>query len=397
MKLLESYANNCSVDIENVKPNLPIQYYPTPDKYITVQNSSGMPAKDYSLWQEVIYLIQPYLEQENIKIIQIGVGEILPLNFAINLLNQTSFAQSVYILRNALLHAGNDSYAAHAACTVPVVTLYGSTSVSAHSPFYFNSKSKFLESHRNGKNPSFQAQENPKTIDYISPESVAKSILDTLEIKNNITQKTLYVGSAFSSGHSIDVLPDAIINGQSIAPGILNLRADLYFDINGIIGNIQQRAYALHLNQEIDINLLKQLKQNIPAIIYEIDETTDPKYLKEIIKIGISLNLWTKLSEEDHDKIKLDYLDLPFASRREDVTAEQIQDKINKYQNSETKIPEKIKFFSRKHYLSNGKIYQSLFSWKIQKDVPNIESFSVGDLNDQDFKNEYEYFLVFEE
>lgn len=185
MKLLESYANSVSVDIKSA-PILPAQFYPAPDKYITIQNSSGMPAKDYDLWQLVIDLIYPYLEPAGISIIQIGKGDIKPLSKVNNLTNQTSFAQSVYLLNNALLHCGNDSWAAHSCSeNTPCVILYGSTSVDCHSPYFHHIKSQFISSHRCGKNPSFQAFESPKSVNYIKPEVVANSILNILFSNDN--------------------------------------------------------------------------------------------------------------------------------------------------------------------------------------------------------------------
>ena len=180
MKLIETYSRNASVETKN-PPILPTQFFPlTTEKYITIQNSSGMDAKNYNLWQNVLNLIIPFLRENNIDVIQLGQGEVQPLNNVINLVNKTNFAQSVYILRNALLHLGNDSFACHVAHNVPVVSLYGSTSVSVHSPYHFHPKSIFIESHRFGKSPSFQAQENPKTINLIPPELIAKNILSIL-------------------------------------------------------------------------------------------------------------------------------------------------------------------------------------------------------------------------
>ena len=68
MLLAQTYANNASINLTgNEKPILPNQYFPVPaDKYITIQNSSGMGAKNYGLWADVINLIKPYLDKINI-------------------------------------------------------------------------------------------------------------------------------------------------------------------------------------------------------------------------------------------------------------------------------------------------------------------------------------------
>lgn len=403
MKLAEIYSNSCSID-KIGKPNLPIQYYPVPaDKYITIQNSSGMPAKDYDLWQDAVNLIYPFLQKENIEIVQIGQGSIRPLNHTINLLNQTNFAQSVYILRNALLHAGNDSWAAHAAVDAPVTILYGSTSVSAHSPYYFESRSKFIESHRNGKNPSFQAQEGPKTINFIKPELVAREILSILDIPNNINQETIFVGDNYFNS-ALEIIPDQIVDPNTIPPGHVNLRGDLFFDLNNIIENLKVRQYILHLDQEIDVNILKALKPNIPLLIFEIDENTRVDYLKSIIRLGIGLQLTTRLGKETHNSLKLDYLDLPMVFRKETVTFEDVIPKLKVYNNLDDeglnafieKIKNtEIKYKSNKHILSQGKLYYSLMDWKSNKSAENIEGFSIGDLNNEDFLSEISHFLLY--
>lgn len=410
MKLLCTYANNASIDIpENCKPILPSQFYPLPDRYITCQNSSGMAAKDYSLWQNVIDIIEPYLSKEDIKIIQIGQGDIKPLNKVISLVNQTQFAQTVYALNNSLLHIGNDSFAAHCTTESPILILFGSTSEECHFPYYTHIKSKAISSHRFGRKPSYQAQEPGfKTIDLIDPFYVATEILNLLEIKHNINQSTILVGDAYNQGSFIEVIPDFVLQKDAIAPGTLNLRGDLFYVPNLIIQNLQQRPYILWLRNELDINILKQLKPNIASIVFEIDENTNIEYLKSVLRAGIHLQLNTKISQESHNKLKLDYLDLPLIVRREDSTIEQLKNQIKSYNNikSDEELEKflaesiynkdkEIRYFSRKHVLSIGKIYQGINQWRKQIAVENVEVASVADFKDQEFINEYNHFILY--
>ncbi|MFM9826695.1 glycosyltransferase family 9 protein [Flavobacterium sp.] len=407
MLLAQTYANNASINLTgNEKPILPNQYFPVPaDKYITIQNSSGMGAKNYGLWADVINLIKPYLDKNNIEIVQLGQGEVQPLNNVISLVNKTNFAQSVYVLKNALLHVGNDSWCAHACAEdVPCVVLYGSTSIECHSPYITHSKSRFIESHRFGRNTSYQAQEAGfQTINLIKPELVAKSILEILEIENNITQNTILLGDIYAAGVTeINLIPNAILNPESVPAPQINLRADLYFDINYIVANLQRRKYILWLDREMDLNVLKQLKPNIEVIIYRVDEDTDPKYLTKIQKLGIPLHPYTKMSPEDLNKIKLDYLELPVINKHENISLNQIKDRIKNYNNDkELKDDEffnqKIYYKSKKHYLSDGKIYNSITDWRKQISVENVDFPSVADFTDQDFINQTNHFLFFSE
>ena len=53
-KLIEAYSRSTGLEIK--KPFLGETFYPLSfDKYITIQNGSGMPnAKNYDYWQEII-------------------------------------------------------------------------------------------------------------------------------------------------------------------------------------------------------------------------------------------------------------------------------------------------------------------------------------------------------
>lgn len=406
MKLLQIYSNSASIDIPaNCKPILPSQFYPTPDRYITIQNSSGMPmAKNYGLWADVIKLIKPFLSKNNIEIVQLGQGEVQPLNNVISLVNKTNFAQSIYILQNALLHFGNDSYMSHAAPEIPIVIVYGSTSTECHSPYIFHPKSQFIESHRFGKNPSYQAAEPGfLTINLIKPETIAKNILNILDIPHTISQNTILVGDAYAAGITeIHLLPDALLNPQSVPYPQINLRADLYFDIQYVVGNLQQRRYILWLDREMDLNILKQLKPNIEVIIFRVEDDTDPQYLTKIQKLGIPLHLYTKMSAGDLNKIKLDYLELPIINKHEDISLEQIKERVKNYNNdkelqNDDFFNQKILYKSKKHFLSGGKIYNSLTDFQKQISVENIDHSSIADFTDQDFRNQVNNFLLFSE
>jgi len=411
MKLLSAYCNSLSINPPEKPVALPTQFYPIPDKYLTIQNSSGQPGKDYSLWQNVIDIIVPYLSKEDIKIIQIGQGDVKPLNKVISLVNQTKFAQTVYILNNSLLHVGNDSFAAHSTTESPILILFGSTSEECHFPYYTHVKSKAISSHRFGRKPSYQAHEPGfKTIDLIDPFHVAAEILSILEIKHNITEKTVLVGDAYSQGSFIEIIPDFVMPADAVAPGVLNLRGDLFYVPDLIIQNIQQRAYVLHLNRELDINILKQLKPNIPSIVFEIDENTNVEYLKQIVRTGINLQLRTRISEEAHNTLKLDYLDLPLVVRQENTPAESVKNQIKSYNNVKTdedleiflqksiyNESKQVKYYSRKHVLSQNRIYNGVNQWRKQINVENVEQVSVADFNDQEWLNESAHFITFVE
>ena len=85
MHLLEQYALSCGVKID--KPFVEVNYFPLPFKdYIIIHPSSGMEAKNYDHYVDVVELIYPVLKQNSIEIVQIG-GEkdpFLPHCYALN-------------------------------------------------------------------------------------------------------------------------------------------------------------------------------------------------------------------------------------------------------------------------------------------------------------------------
>jgi ADP-heptose:LPS heptosyltransferase len=102
MHLLETYALSTGSKIS--KPFIIKKYFPLPtNKYITIQNSSGMNGKCYDYFQDVIDFLYEKLNSKGFQIIQIGSKEDKPLNRVINLQGQTDINQTAFILNNSSL------------------------------------------------------------------------------------------------------------------------------------------------------------------------------------------------------------------------------------------------------------------------------------------------------
>src|SRR6056297_1503366 len=148
--ILQSFSLNSGFKINKLKPME--SFYPVPEKYITLQTSSGMESKNYDYWLDVLEYIYPVLSKLDYEIIHIGL-DCAEMPYCRNLINKTNFHQTNYVLRNSSLHAGNDSFAVHTCGQhgVPIVALYGPTTPINHGPHFHGAK-KLIESHRNGKN-----------------------------------------------------------------------------------------------------------------------------------------------------------------------------------------------------------------------------------------------------
>ena len=74
MRLLDTYATNTGSKID--RPFIYTKYFPLPQQeYITIQSQTPYDSRNYSYWQEVINLLQPFLSKANICIVQVGTKD----------------------------------------------------------------------------------------------------------------------------------------------------------------------------------------------------------------------------------------------------------------------------------------------------------------------------------
>ena len=113
MHILDCYSLNCGLKIR--EPFIYERFFPlNVDKYITLDTSSTFPSRQYDYWSEVLNILIPILESENIKVLHIsGNGE--SYDKVYNLCGQSSFSQMAYIIKGGLLHLGIDGFPNHLA------------------------------------------------------------------------------------------------------------------------------------------------------------------------------------------------------------------------------------------------------------------------------------------
>jgi hypothetical protein len=179
--------------------------------YITFHNSEKVQSKSYSYWTEVLEIIKPYLNNLNIKVVQIGEQKDKKVDGVDYYITNTSFKQSFFLIKNAMLHLGIDSSPVHIASAFnkPTVSIYSHTYSNTCYPLW-NENKRVIESDRAGKKPSFSLFEDPKTINLIKPEEIAQAVLDLLETNQTLTYKTINIGSKFLN-KEINLIPSDFI------------------------------------------------------------------------------------------------------------------------------------------------------------------------------------------
>jgi hypothetical protein len=364
MHLLEQYSLSTASKID--KPYIYETFFPLPiEKYITFQAQSKFESKDYSYWQDVINIISPFLEKNNIKIIQFGKNEEKSYENVIDLKGKTSFNQLAFLMKNSLLHFGPDSLGVHIASMydIPIVSLYSIIQSSVAGP-YFGNKSKHIlfDAYKrigNGK-PSYSHQENPKCINLIKPEEIADAIFKLLNIDFQTVFETVFTGQKYTGSSIQESLPNhknIIFNPENL----VEVRADLGFDEQSLINQLAQyKKCVLVLDKPINLNILNQFKQNILTIAFKITNQDNKEFLIKLRESGIKFVLISDLTQEEINKLKINYYQFANVDKIEKPSQEKI-DELKKNINS-------LFYRSAKITASNDKFYYSLAA--AEADIP---------------------------
>jgi Glycosyltransferase family 9 (heptosyltransferase) len=404
-KLIQSYAQACGLKID--QPFVREDFYPLPfERYITLQTASGQGAKNYDYWNEVMILLHAHLENMGIKTVLIGGKDDPNVPFIHDLRGKTTVNQSAYILRHALLHMGNDSFAVHLAGAygIPLVGIYGSTQSQVHGPYWNNpEKTILIDSHRLGNKPSFVSAEAIKMINFITPETVAESVLKLLGLAVDLNRQSLYFGPLYNNT-IFEFVPDALPPAGFYPDQPLTVRMDYHFDEKNLTQIVSQRKVHIITKQPIDINMLRAQRHNILGFNFEIPLETDTEYVANLKRLGVKLVLFTK--ETDEKKVadlRLKFLDVSLLEKIVDMTKDTFLDGAAQYLNEPKEKLDMILKFDKMHYksnkylFSNGKVYLSKADWVADKAVDaNGEHVGVV-IDSPDFWKEIVHFYVWQE
>lgn len=394
--LLETYSLQTGAKIS--KPFIVKNFYPVPERYITIHNSSGMGGKNYDYFQDVVDEIFEDLEKLNIKIIQIGGIEDTPLERCVHLHGKTSYHQTAYIIQNSLLHIGNDSFPIHlaSASNIPLISLYSVTTPEIAGPYFYKENAHCFSPEYKGSKPSFNPNENPKTVNTIKIEKIIEKIYQVLNIDNPKKIETLLIGNKYNE-KIIDFVPNTLINQNIISNSRINMRVDLldnHFDENIIFANLQLGKFQLYLNNKRKINNisgLNILKQNIHSVIFDVsDEPSDLSYIKSLIKSGIKpIIYYTKNNLEYFNNLKIDLLDFNLQFIKHEISKEE-SDFLKNISNIDNLFlkSNKIILSGGKAYLSEGHLEQNEHSYSKAGQLKNIK-------NLQSLEKDISYLMIY--
>ena len=363
MHLVETYSLSTGSKIK--KPFIHKKFFPLPfDKYITIQNSSGMQGKSYDYFQEVVNFVYEDLEKFGYKIIQIGNKDDKQLTNVFNLQGQTSINQTAFILENSQLHVGNDSFAIHmcSAFNVPLIGLYSVSSPEIAGPFWKN-KNQICLTPKNW-NPSFNPNESPKGVNEIKIESIIESVKTLLNINLSQNIHTIFIGERY--GHILLEAIPSIILPNTVFPEVpLNIRFDYIDQIEEkdyicTLNNLNTRKCAIITDKPLEIEKLFQLKDKIINLFYDITfKDIDLNFVNKIKSLGMKIDFIFNKSKNKNesalDSKKLELIDyqeiINIVENKEKPTEEIKESKV--YKSNKILFANNNTYLSKAAYLEN--------------------------------------------
>jgi hypothetical protein len=357
MHLIERYATACGVKID--KPYIYDTFFPVNvEKYISFQPFSKYPSKNYDYWDEVVTIISPYLQQNNITLVHIGAKDDKAINNTLNLCGQTNISQAAYIIKNSIMHVGADSFAAHIASGYgkKIVALYSNNNINNVKPYWTRPEDMVLLSPKINKKPQYSVNEIPKSINNIKPEVIAEGILKLLNITYSNLPKTVHIGNEYIN-KTLEIIPDKPINPAQIGLDTLVIRMDYVFNEQVLELFLQQKKCIIFTNKPINEQLLQKYRQNIPQLIYLVEKDNDTTFAKILKRNTINAAFISYLSEEELNQFKLDYMDYGLIVKR-DYPTDKIEATNNTY------------FKSSRILISSEGQFNTKYQWQT-KDMSN--------------------------
>tara|TARA_B100002019_G_scaffold109922_1_gene94518 strand:+ start:2382 stop:3521 length:1140 start_codon:yes stop_codon:yes gene_type:complete len=360
MHKLESFALSVGSKIE--KPFIDKNYYPILDeKFICVSQESISNSKNYSNFNDVMFHIKPFLEDNGINVIELGSPDSDSIFYTKNY-KHTSRLQANFIINKSLLYFGNFNYYANIASALnkPIVLPSNKDIESSFKPYWSTAKSCKVLMAETDLMPSRNDDENPKTINLIHPELIAKSILDLLNIENDLdTIETIFIGDNYHSP-TLDLIPSNFQLENFKNQKNINVRLDKKYDINFLVKCKTIKSLSITTDQDIPRQVLTHLKDHIDHITFYIDKNTTIETINNMQSIGKPLFLLCK-NKEDLKSIQLKFIDHPV------VLDQKLSKKDLKVKNLDNLI-----FLSKKNIISEGKAYNSFLSLSEGRNVSKV-------------------------
>ena len=390
MHILESYALQNDLKID--KATVYEKYFPLAiDKFITIDTSNlGTSALTYDHWQLVVDLIYPKLEEQGIKIVQQGNKDCTPLRKCYITLGQCNFNQKAYVLKRSLVHACPNNESSHIASTYnkKSVVLFSNNCYTSQFLPYWTDKNKLevLQPPLLNK-PSFNPNENPKSINFIKPEKVAQKILNLAGIYTFVPDyETARIGSSFSRSRIESTLTH-LLDVKKLGVSSLIVRMDLNFNEEALEKQLESCVCSVITNRPLSDKILDKYHKRIAELVYYIEDDNSPTFIRKVKEKSIQYLLRSRKEEKQTNDFKLDYLDYGLVH--------QIPSR-SRVDFEELKKRKKLYYKSAHFIIHNNKFYPSTAAFlRLEQGSYSMEHEPYPIIDDPLFWEEEEHFHFF--
>jgi len=386
MNLTEKMALDCGVKVS--RPYLDRYFLPIKnDNYIIIDTRCKNANGEYDYFNDVLDLIKPYLKEANIDIFQIATDKNIKLacDKCFITINKK---QENYLISKAKLLISNENYSLHIASVFNTksIGLYSLFNPNNTRPVWNKDSQIILESHRDGNLPSYgRSNELPKTINFISPYAIAKNILNSLDIINDLGRfKLVHLGKSFNQ-KIVEIVPDFISDANFMKEKSINLRLDYISNLNSSVFNywMTNRKVNIITNKDININMIAPYRNNILLMTIMLSENISEKFLKHCKSIGLKLKIFCDVKDK-LEEYRFKFLNWEVHQDFENEGA------LNKLDT----LSQKSKFISSKILISKGKQFSCKANYFANKHLDNSEE-SV--ILSKEFEQEIEFFKIYNE
>lgn len=386
MHLIQKYSTSCGVKIG--KPYIRLEYFPVLyDKYITIHTTSK-PAKTYDLWQEVGMILFPLLEKNGIKVIQIGGKDDLKAeNGSLDLRGQTDINQTAYIINNAILHLGVDSFPTHIASGLgkKIVSLYSNSRHQNVGPYWTKDEDVIIfEPDFSEVKPSHSYNENPKRINGINPEDIAKAVCNLLNIEFDFGFKTVHVGNLYFT-RVVEIVPTTALKFEGADECVI--RMDKYFNQEAMAQQLQYKNGFIITDKPIDIRYLVPLKEKVKLIQYIVRKGSSISFINELTENNIPFQLASYESGEKLDELKYIFMDYG------QIKTKSIP-KLEDYPKLKDKIGT-LYYKSQKVVCADNKMYYSFEDYNNKEEIRSGKELKLVK-DTKDFMQDIDHYIIFE-
>jgi len=386
MNISQKIALDCGVKIS--EPSIDLAFYPiNHEKYIIIDNRHQNVFDVYDHFEDVIKSIQPFLNQNGIATYFFTNENAPQINCHRAFININK-KQEAYLISKSLLVICNDNYSSYIASILnkKCITLYSNYTAKSKAPIWNKNSQIIFESDRQGNKPSYNSlAEKPKAINLIDPFKISKSILDNLNIKNNIDDYDLvYLGERYQD-KVLEIIPDFIPPQDYLTNQVINLRLDYVSDLDAkvLLAWAANRRINIITNRDLHTAFLKRIIQNVSTITVILSDSVSNEFLKFCKSLGREPRLYCSEKNKFND-FKFKFLDWNVIKDFKD------ENEISSIKN----LNSESKFVSSKILISKGKSYacKSAYLRKIPLDNQSQKVIFSDLLNE-----EIDYFKIYNE